>query len=287
MRCICIFMHEKQRMTNTNENKALAASERLTSSAFWDACYVGRQSDAFDERNWKNYVSIQLIRLIESLQLDERNVCEVGGGDAALTCHLARRHRSARFSVIDFSPLGCELARKRAAREGVELHVCQADLFSPPQEMLGHFDLVMSHGVVEHFTDLSSALNAKRRLIHDAGKLFTLIPNFESRIYAALCRRWSLSVFEDHVPHSMKSFLDGHREAGLQPVAAGYLGAIEFGMLSMAMGGPERKTWFDRKFYLWLTRFSKIIHLLEYRTGDLPTTRLLSPFMYAVSVKTA
>lgn len=269
----------------TELDRSVAPSNRLTTSEFWDSCYEGRVSLPFNDKNWRNHVSIRLVRLIESLQLDGKDVCELGGGDAELTAYLAKTHPSARFSIIDFSPLGCELAKKRAHREGVALNVCQADIFSPPEALLDHYDLVISHGVVEHFTDLSSVMRAKGRLIHKDGKIFTLIPNFSSQIYAGLCKRWSKTVYEDHVPHDMSSFLDGHHKAGLKPVDHGYLGTIEFGMLSMAMHGPESKTGLDRQFYLWLTRLSKVIHFLEYNTRDFPATKLLSPFMYAVSVK--
>jgi SAM-dependent methyltransferase len=239
----------------------------------------------FDDRNWRKHVSIQLLRLLEALQLEGKSVCEVGGGDGELLAYLAKRHPSAKFSILDFSPEGCELARSRAKREGVAMNVYQEDLFSPPPELLGHFDLVLSLGVVEHFSDLASVMTAIGRLLSNGGKVFSEIPNFSSPIYAYLCKRWSMSVYEDHVPHDMRSFLAGHERAGLIPLAHNYLGAIEFGMLSMAMAGPEKKTWLDQQAYLYLSRLSKAIHFLEHKTRDFPVTKLFSPFMYVVSVK--
>ena len=267
-----------------NPNETSVPQERLTTPEFWDSCYQGRDLVAFNERDWRNYVSVQLARLLRSLELDGKNVCEIGG-DAAITAFLARIHPSASFSIIDFSPLGCALANKLAMKEGVNLNVYQADLFSPPRELLCHFDLVFSLGVVEHFTDLSAVLAAKKKLIKDNGMIFILIPNLDSPIYASLCKRWSKSVFDSHVAHSMNSFLSGHEEAGLSPIRSGYLGAIGFGMLSMAMAGPEPKSMLDKKLYLWLTRISKIVHYMEYRTYDFPTSRLFSPFMYVISKK--
>ncbi|MBT9550654.1 MAG: class I SAM-dependent methyltransferase [Hydrogenophaga sp.] len=270
---------------NTEKNSG-DLNARLTSSAFWDSCYDGRVPAPFDDQNWRNYVSIQLTRLVETLNLDQKEICEVGGGDGEMLAYFAKRHPSSKFSVIDFSPAGCELARNRASREGVSLDVHQADLFSPPKELLERFDLVISHGVVEHFTDLANTMSAKKSLLRDGGKIFTLIPNFASPVYAFLCKHWSKTVYEDHVPHTMRSFLEGHKNAGLKPLNNGYLGSMEFGMLSMAMHGPERKSSIDRQLYLWLTRLSKAVHLVEHKTVNLPATGLLSPFMYVVSTKT-
>jgi 2-polyprenyl-3-methyl-5-hydroxy-6-metoxy-1,4-benzoquinol methylase len=267
--------------------KSGGGAERLTSSEFWDSCYESRNLTLFDAGNWKDLVSIQIVRLLETLQLDQKDICEVGGGDAALLAYLAKQHPCSTFSIIDFSPAGCELAQKRAEREDVTLNIYLEDVFAPPPALLNNFDLVISHGVVEHFSELASVMEAKSRLLKEGGKAFTLIPNFSSPIYAYLCKRWSRTVYEDHVPHDMRSFLAGHERAGLIPLANDYLGAIEFGMLSMAMADPEQKTWFDRQAYLYLSRLSKAVHFLEHKTSDFPVTKLFSPFMYVISVKSS
>lgn len=96
-----------------------ANAQPFTTSTFWDACYKGRSQIPFNDNDFRVHVSIQLVRLIESLGLDHKRVCEVGGGDAGILCHLARRHPSSSFSVIDFSPMGCALASQRAKSEKV------------------------------------------------------------------------------------------------------------------------------------------------------------------------
>ena len=257
----------------------------LTDAAFWDAYYSGRDLNPFSDADWRNYVSIQLVRLlIRYIAGGVRAVCELGGGDGKIVSYLARKRENVKFSILDISPEGCALARARAETENVALDVYCADVFNPPSDLLGSFDLLYSLGVVEHFSDLSQILFAKKLLINPMrGRIFTLIPNLDSPIYARLCRRWSRSVWEAHVPHSMKTLLEGHMQAGLRPVEYGYLGSVEFGMLSMSINGPEPKSTWDRKLYLWLTRISKAVHFVEYRSIDLPATRLFSPFMYVVS----
>jgi len=270
-------------MTGLKEDET--SIERLTTSDFWDSCYKGRELTPFSDADWRNQTSIQLSRLIASLKLEGKYICEVGGGGAELVAYFAKRYPGSRFSIIDFSPLGCELARKRARCEDVDIDIYQEDVFTPPDSLVGTFDLVISHGVVEHFLDLSDVMRAKSQLVRSDGQLFTLIPNLASPIYSGLCRRWSKTVYEDHIPHNMSSFLDGHMKAGLKVVSQGYLGSVEFGILSMAMQGPEPKSQLDQWMYLWLTRFSKIVHLAEYKFRDFPTSHLLSPFIYAVSKK--
>lgn len=258
-------------------------NNKLTSPEFWDSCYQGRSLIPFDDRDWRHYVSIQVAELIENLGLSGKYICEVGGGDAGISSYFSRKYKESKFSIIDFSPAGCALAKKRASIEGATLSVVQSDVFSPPKELFNKFDAVFSLGVVEHFRDLASIMRAKKALVKPEGLIFSLIPNFSGSIYSGLCKRWSKSVFEDHVCHDMKSFIEGHIEADLEVVSFGYIGSLEFGMLSMAINGPEEKKWIDMKLYLWLCRISKVIHFLENKFGDAPSSKLFSPFIYVIS----
>lgn len=272
--------------SNAEENVP-ALGDHLTNPDFWDAAYKNRQLLPFDDVDWRNYVAIQVVNKIKSLRLDKKNVCEAGGGDAALACYFAKKYTDSSFSIVDYSPLGCAMARERADKEKVAIEIIQADLFAPSLLLRGRFDIVYSLGLVEHFLDLSSVLSAKATLLKNDGLMFSLIPNFGSPIYTALCKRWSISVYEDHVPHTIDSFVSGHESAGLEVIEEGYLGSVEFGILSLAMEGPEKKSRWDPSFYLWLTRLSKLIHLFEDRTLSFPTSRWLSPFLYVISKKTA
>lgn len=270
----------KEMMADKSPNR----THNLTDKHFWDQGYATRSTVApFDDKDWKNYGGIQLVRKLSSLELDGRRILEIGGGDAELLCYLARKHPSARCAVVDFSPLGCQRARERAKHEQVNLDIFQVDMFSPPDDLKEAFDIVISLGVVEHFPDLPMALSAKKSFAKVGGTLFTVIPNLSSPIYRYLCRRWSQRVLGMHVLHDMDSFIKGHKEAGLKVVETGYLGSIEFGMLSISICDMPETRRFDRFFYLWLTRFSKAVHLFEYNVLDLPGTKLFSPFMYVLS----
>jgi SAM-dependent methyltransferase len=255
----------------------------LTDSMFWDRAYENRVLEPFNDHDWRNHAAIQIVRAVRAIGLDGKRVCEVGGGDGQMSAYMARLHPSASFSILDYSARGCALARQRAASEGVTLDVHEQDIFKPDQHLTASFDVVISFGVVEHFRDLGEIVAAKRRLLRPGGKMFTLIPNFSESVYATLCKRWSISVYEDHVPHDLDSLVAGHVMGGMSLMSASYLGAMEFGMLSMAMLAPEPKTETDRVSYLWLTRLSKAVHLLEQKVGDFPSSRWLSPYLYVVS----
>ena len=255
----------------------------LTSPAFWDAHYEGRLPQPFDPTDWRDYVTIQLARLLASLGLADKRVLEIGGGDARLLAWLAKTHPSGRFAVLDRSSKGCSLARSRARNEKVPLDVYEGDMFAPPAELVGAFDVVISLGLIEHFQDTSEAIAAKRVFLKPGRVMFSLIPNLASPIYRYLTRRWSVRVLNMHVVLSLAKLVQAHMKAGLEVIDYGYLGSVEFGMLSMAARDLPREARLDRALYLWLTRLSKAVHWFEYHVRDLPTTRTLSPFLWVVA----
>jgi hypothetical protein len=137
----------------------------------------------------------------------------------------------------------------------------------------------LSFGVVEHFTELSHVLLAKQKYLKDKGLMFTLIPNMAGSI-GYLTKLFNREVYEMHNPHDWNSFLAGHREAGLMVISGGYIGSTNFGVLSSCF---EKSQGFSWHTYVFLTRLTKAMGLVESKFGDLPSSRLFSPYIYAIS----
>ena len=258
---------------------------RLTDIEFWDNLYKKRNPNPFNPKGFRYLIALKKIQLIESIGLPKKSVVEVGGGDGAHICYLARKYPNARFAVLDFSPEGCALARKRAELENVTIDVFEADLFKPPKGVINKFDCAFSLGVVEHFDDLVGTLKAMARMIKTDGIMINVIPNFESPLNAWLCRRWSMKVWQAHVPYTLTAFKDAHEQAGLQVEEFGYLGSIDFGMLSMSFIDSKKRSWLSRVTYFCLKGASKAIHFVEYNGLKLPATRLFAPYMFCMGRK--
>ena len=159
------------------------------------------------------------------------------------------------------------------------MSVVHADMFSAPEELLGAFDVVYSVGLAEHFAELEQVLAAKGCFVAPGGVMFTLIPNM-SGLIGKLTKRYNKDVYEIHNPHNMRSFLEGHRRAGLEVVRAGYLCSTNFGVLSSCFHNDMARGW---SAYVFLSRLSKLLWFFESKVTDLPKSALLSPYMYAVS----
>ena len=57
----------------------------------------------------------------------------------------------AQVDGLDYSDIGCQKTRKMWEHYGVKGQIFCADMFNPPKELLGQYDLVVSFGVIEHF----------------------------------------------------------------------------------------------------------------------------------------
>lgn len=253
--------------------------DRLTEKSYWDDTYSGEREPTIAIGDWRSYCNAEIFAGIAPLIADGSNVLEVGAGDSPWLPFLARQFPHSRFSGLDYSQAGCERLAGRCRAHGVQVDVHLADLFSPPDRLLGSFDLVLSFGVVEHFSRLDTVLSAKAALASATGTVYTLIPNMAG-ICGRLTRRWNRAVYELHVPHDLASFRRGHADAALALVASGYLGSSNFGVLSSCFPRPAGAAY---QIYKQLTRVSKLVWLLESRGLPVPRTRALSPYIFGIS----
>lgn len=254
----------------------------LTSKQYWEAAYRGKAGiRPFCIDGWRN-LCLQRIHSIKArVGLEGKSVLEVGGGGSRWLAFLAKRYPDASFACLDYSKAGTDAVAEFRDREGLrnlEVHV--EDFFAPSRR-IGPFDIVYSHGVVEHFTDLPGVLAAHARFLKDSGRMLTFIPNMRG-VPGWLVKRMNRAVYDLHVPHDEASFVRAHADAGLEVLESGYVCSSNFSVLSSCVSESSGFKW---QLYKALTRVNKAIWFLESRTVRLPVSRAFSPYLYAVSRK--
>lgn len=254
----------------------------LTTREYWESGYRQRlQLLPEKSQGFKNYPSYKILKIKESVGFEGKRILEIGGGGSSWLAYLAERYRSSTFTALDYSEEGCSQISNYANDNKLSnLNVLCGDVFD---ETLTNekYDVVYSHGVVEHFTDLSSTLAEFAKYLDVDGRLITFIPNM-SGLNGFLTKFFNREVFDIHVPHDRESFVRGHEQAGLKILEAGYLCSSNFGVLSSCFTKEETWKWF---LFMQLTRVSKIIWAFEYRFFDLPLSRTFSPYIYAIAKK--
>lgn len=255
--------------------------ERLTDKSYWNDMYGDhRERTSLSIEGYKNKNIETIYNSMIAEGLDGKSILEIGAGGSQWLIFLAQHHPTSKFTGLDYTMAGCQELDKRASDANVDIDVICADLFNPPTELFGQYDLIISYGVVEHFDSLSHVMGALSQYSKPTGTIWTIIPNM-SGIAGSITKYLNKSVYEIHNPHNLEGFVEGHRDAQLEVVSANYLCTSEFGVLSSCIN--EKSPWLHRSIYLWLSRLSKLIALFEEKGAKLPTSKLLSPYIVCTS----
>lgn len=102
-----------------------------------------------------------------------RAVLEVGAGSGRDTLALARAGAIA--VVLDYSPASLALVRTLAERQGLEVHLVQADALAMPFRD-GAFEVVFHQGLLEHFRDPAPLLAENARVARRGGRVVVDVP---------------------------------------------------------------------------------------------------------------
>ena len=198
----------------------------LAGREHWEAIYrsasIPPQGAAWSPRTYDALVlGWALRREIERAR--PRSVLEIGCGNSTWLGYLAKTY-GVRVAGIDYSPLGCALARQRLAAEGVDGRIFCWDMLDGPSASICRHDFVFSFGVVEHFEKPEAALRAALRFVKPGGFLFTEIPNLLS-VYGIVSWLWQPADLAKHRVVSKAQLDRICREAlRLESTRAYYLG---------------------------------------------------------------
>src|SRR5436190_17852271 len=140
--------------------KAASAPTALTDPGHWDAYWRDRVTlpVALDLRAGSADSAILEVLDTYVASATPLSVLEIGGAPGGYLVHLWRRFRHD-VTVLDYSPLGIEFARRNFEMLSVPGQILERDLFSsePP---IPQFDVVYSLGLIEHFDDTPSVIKA-------------------------------------------------------------------------------------------------------------------------------
>lgn len=122
-----------------------------------------------------------LRRLVKLSQGKNSNILEIGCGSGIYTLALlkeSQNYSGYNATLVDFSPTALSLARKNAAKNGVDVNFVLADAFNLPfpDET---FDIVWNGGVNEHFENQKrqSIFNEMARVCKLGRQVVVIVPN--------------------------------------------------------------------------------------------------------------
>lgn len=230
---------------------------------------------AFGKRMWHR----AFLKAFSSITGTGHRLLELGCGGSAFLPYFAREFGFQVFGV-DYSEQGCELARQMCAANGIFGHIDCADFFQAPLDLQGAFDVVVSFGVVEHFTDTARTLSAFAKFLRPGGLIFTTIPNMGGWVGAGQ-RMLAPEVFAKHEVITRETFRQAHLDAGLVLVECDYFLFTNFGVIN-----PGSHPSFLRRTILGaLKAVTGMVWAIESVVGPFPANRMSSPYLICVAHK--
>jgi len=236
------------------------ANERLTEKEYWDDRWERTRLPAIIEPMTKHPINREILRLLRDfLPKGKLSAVEIGGAPGQFVAYLSKYH-GYRTSIIEYSEIGCQKTRENFDLLGLDVNIYQRDFFSDLSD-LPRFDVVVSMGFIEHFSDLNDVLRRHVNLLGKGGILVLGVPNFAG-ISQAVLKRTAPQMLSRHNLDAMDlrnwSVLESTH--GLTALFKGYIGGF----------APKHLTRCEHRTltHLGIRYFFKMLH------------RLMSPFTF-------
>lgn len=240
------------------------------------------------ETHLDNYVNVRFHEFFASLfpNDDSRGalLLEVGCAKSAWLPYFSQQFGFKVFG-LDYSETGCRQSQEILSKAGVDGEIVCADFVSPPASMLDKFDVVVTFGVVEHFTDTRACLDALSRFLKPGGLLITNIPNMAGWV-GGVEKRVNRPVYDIHVPLDAAALRQAHPQPGLKVLKCQYFLFTNFGVLNLNGLDLHSPAWKLKNILLKLLfHSSKFVWWCEGFLGHFPPNRLTSPYINCVAQK--
>lgn len=186
---------------------------------------------------------------------------------------------------IDYSPNGCEQTQVMMKREGVRGEVYCLDIFAVPDSLKGKFDVVVSFGLIEHFSNTNEIVSALAGLLKPGGVILTNIPNMRGTT-GFVQKILNRGIYDIHVPLTPSQVESAHEAAGLCAIDADYFLSSNYGVVNL--GDPNRRNpgWWAKKISLAiLARVSMVVWWVERKHGKLPVSQAFSPYVNCIAMR--
>lgn len=139
------------------------------------------------------------------------------------------------------------------------------------------FDLVFSHGIIEHFKDPTEMINAHLNLLKKGGYLIIGVPNVGSKFYGPIQRFLSKDIYNSHVVVTREWLNKKLNRTDLKKVYCDYSGVFNLFLLNLTNQNKILKLIQEVLGML----FNKILHILKINKES----AFFSPYVYYIGVK--
>ena len=267
-------------------------SERV-SKEYWDSNWEAedRLPEAFDPavKGMRGLFRRQFhgffVAHLQPLASPGASLIEIGCGRSQLLPYFAT-HFGFRVAGLDYSPIGCDKARRILSREQIDGEIFFGDLWTFDAFPAPGYDVVFSFGLVEHFEDTAGMIRGLARFARPGGTVVTLIPNMRGTV-GALQRSLSREIYDIHVPLSAAQLARAHTDAGLSLQSSGYLLPAHYGVCNphVRLHSTGVSARVRNLAYRGAIASSTVLLWVHEHLVRLPATELMAPYAFALAIR--
>ncbi len=262
-------------------------TEKLSDLSYWDEVLKSAKLPRINSK--KNYLYSVTMKYVDPALKDTgiKTFFEVGCGSSGWLPYFSKQYQFI-VSGLDYSEIGCELARKNLTLQDVIYgEILCKDFFTPDPTEGKHYDAVFSYGVIEHFSDPVRVVGIFNSFLNDGGIMITLVPNLAG-VIGKLTKYFVPEVYKIHNVINTELLKSYHLQNGMKIIKNGYAGIFAFNVMPWI----KSKHWLFKEgtrrriFFLFLLRgadrvMGKLFKLLPF---DFPT-RFFSPYVICIAKK--
>jgi len=225
-------------------------SPPLTTPKYWSECWDNAPPEFLGEPaaavrgllgTANRYADSVLPFLMDRTRKQSGDVLELGCAPGRMIERMSRFRPQHRYHGLDYSEVGVQLTRSRLRSLGRTGDINLGDLHT--FEAARRYDLVVSFGLIEHFTDPLPVVKAHARFCSPGGCVGITVPNYSSPMVKWLIQRLDPDALDSHCFEIMNEAAIKRllTEANLKEVSVGSCGGPRL-RSTMGPASPSRKT---------------------------------------------
>jgi len=233
----------------------------LSKKEFWDKSFVRRQMALLPDPHL--LFDFELMKLLEKFLPRQRglSVIEMGCGGSKWLPYFSRRFGYKVFG-IDYSEIGVKKAKENLQALGCSGKIWHLNFINElPVSLHNSFDILISLGVIEHFTEPEKILEIFARLLRKDGMIITVCPNMGG-LSGYMQRFFSRETYDLHKIFRLDRLKLWHVGNNFQIVHSSYLYLSDFSKIFPIY---ERLPRFFGCLYLKVNYAVNLIYILSYK----------------------
>jgi len=257
--------------------KKTAKMAELTDKDYWENNWAGTKLPAKYLQDYSHQIIADKIKKIfKKENFKPNNFIELGGCPGRWANFFCANFNS-NCDVLDYGKNACELTRKNFSLLDIKGQVYNQNVFKNSLKKKS-YDVVLSSGLIEHFTKLGPVFKKHWELLKKGGILVISVPNLkESKFYDRFAK--TQQSYNGYRAVSKKQLRKLAKDKKMKILFCDYLGVINLGVTKRAL----LKNQFLKKikrpldwFFYGLDRLIALSHIKKESATYSPTIYLIA-----------